>query len=165
MPVMTLDLPTPIDFDVFFGYSNLGLKGAANLGDPLNIPVAVNAKLEGYTVGTTIYPTLAESFRPFVQVGAVFSRTDADFMLGFLGGNAVDHDTRLLANVGFEYDILDYLGYRMTLNLETKDRFQDSIITNDLILWPHDKIFVRGGLATSLDGGGIGFTIGGGLAF
>lgn len=170
LPVFTLNSSLPLDFDVFFGYRNLGLKGSAQTGPPLDLIVGANVKLENFVVGTTIYPTMAEQFRPFVQVGANFSRTDADFFLGtdpqnMTAGNVVDHETSLLLNVGFEADILDYLGYRMTLNMETEDSFQDSMLTNDLILWPHEKIFVRGGMATSLDGGGIGFTIGGGLAF
>lgn len=170
LPAVTLDLPTPLDFDVFFGYGDLGLKGSTQTGPPLDLLVGLNSKSEDFVVGTSIYPTLAESFRPFVQVGAQFSRTEADLFIGtdplnMAGFNAVDHSSRLLLNVGFEADILDYLGYRMALHLETKNRFQDSIMTNDLILWPHDNIYLRGGMATSLDGGGIGFTVGGGLAF
>lgn len=170
LPVFTLNTALPLDFDVFFGYQNLGLKGSAQTGPPLDLTVGANWKIETFVVGTTIYQTMAEQFRPFVQVGANFSRSDADFFLGtdplnMTAGNFVDHDTSLLLNVGFEADILDFLGYRMTLNLETKDRFQDSMLMNDLILWPHERIFARGGFATSLDGAGIGFTIGGGLAF
>lgn len=170
LPVMTLDLPTPIDFDAFFGYANLGFKGSAETGPPLDLTLRVNARAENYVVGTTIYPTLAEGFRPFVQLGAEFTRAEADMFIGTdplntIGLNSIDHDTSLLLNVGFEADILDYLGYRMTLDLETEDRFRDSTISNDLILWLHEKIYLRGGMATSLDGGGLGFTVGGGLAF
>lgn len=170
LPAITLDLPTPLDFDVFFGYGNLGLKGSEGTGPPLDLTVGMNAKIESYTVGTTIYPTLSEKWRPFVQVGAQFSRSDTDISVnagqfGSFAVNDVDHETRLLLNGGFETDLLDCLAYRMALHAETEDRFLDSRITNDLILWPHDKIFVRGGIVSSLDGGGLGFTVGGGLAF
>lgn len=170
LPVATLDLPHPIDLDVFFGYTNLGFKGSAESGPPLDIRMAVNSRVDNYAVGTTIYPTLAEKFRPYVQVGAEFTRAEADIAIGtdplaMAVFNDVDNDTSLLLNVGFEADILDVLGYRMTLDLETEDRFRDSTLMNDLILWPHERIYIRGGVATSLDGGGLGFTIGGGLAF
>ena len=170
LPAMTLDLPTPLDFDVFFGYGNVGLKGSLGTGAPLDLAVALNAKIESYVVGTTIYPTLSEKWRPFVQVGAQFSRSDSDVSVnagqfGSFAVNDVDHETRLLVNGGFEADLLDCLAYRMVFHAETEDRIQDSRITNDLILWPHDKIFVRGGIVSSLDGGGLGFTVGGGLAF
>lgn len=170
LPVTTLDLPHPIDLDVFFGYANLGFKGSENFGPPIDMRMSVNAKADNYVVGTTIYPTLAEGFRPYVQVGAEFTRAEANFAIGpdplnMAAFSEVDNDTSLLLNIGFEADILDVLGYRMTLDLETEDRFRDSTLMNDLILWPHERIYIRGGVATSLDGGGLGFTIGGGLAF
>jgi hypothetical protein len=170
LPVMTLNTPAPLDFDVFFGYTNAGLKGSTNSGPPFNADIYLNGKSEVFSVGTTIYPTLCEKWRPFVQVGAEFGRADVDMAVstGPIDGfatNFVDHDTDLLLNAGFELDLLDYLGYRMTFHAETSDRFRDSVITNDLILWPHERIFVRGGLITSLDNGGPGFSIGGGLAF
>jgi hypothetical protein len=170
LPVTTIDLPHPIDLDVFFGYANLGFKGSETFGPPVDVHIAVNARAENYVVGTTIYPTLADGFRPFVQVGAEFTRAEANLAIGpdpmnLAAFNEVDNDTNLLLNIGFEADILDVLGYRATLDLETEDRFRDSMLMNDLILWPHERIYIRGGVATSLDGGGLGFTIGGGLAF
>jgi len=168
LPAITLDLPTPLDLDVFFGYTNVGIKGSANSGPPLDLMVSVNGKSEVYSVGTTIYLTEAERWRPFVQVGAEFSRFDVDFAIGnglnSLAANVVDNDTDLLLNAGFEFDLLDSLGYRTTVDIETSDRFRDSTITNELILWLHERVFVRGGMVTSLDGGGLGFAIGGGLA-
>jgi len=53
----------------------------------------------------------------------------------------------------------------MTLFAETKDRFQDSFISHDFILWPVDRISLRGGVSSDLNGDRLGFTIGGGLAF
>ncbi len=169
LPAITLDLPTPLDVDVFFGYMNTGLKGSQNIGPPFDLSVSVNGKNEVYSVGTTIYLTEAKRWRPFVQVGAEFTRSDVDFSIssglnGF-ADNIVDHDTDLLLNAGFEFDLLDVLGYRMTIDFETQDRFRDSMLSNELILWPHEKIFIRGGTVTSLDGGGLGFALGGGLAF
>ncbi len=169
LPVMTLDLPLPLNFDVFFGYANAGLKGSASSGPPLDITVMLNAKNESYSVGTTIYPTQSERLRPFVQLGVQFSRADVDFAaitpFGTFADNIVDHQTDLLLNGGVEYDLLGYLGYRMTFHAETSDRFQNSIVTNELILWPHEQIFVRAGIANSLNDGRPGFAIGGGLAF
>ncbi len=169
LPAVTLDLPIPLDFDAFFGYTNVGLKGSISSGPPLDIRASLHAKSEVFSVGTTIYPTWSERWRPFVQVGAEFSRSDVDVsIIGPLGGfaaNFVDHDTSLLLNAGFEVDLLDFLGYRMTLLTETSDRFGDSILLNELILWPHERIFVRGGIGTSLESDRPGFAIGGGLAF
>lgn len=169
LPAVTLDLPIPLDFDVFFGYTNVGLKGAILSGPPLDIRASLNAKAEVFSVGTTIYPTWSERWRPFVQVGAEFGRSDVDVsIVSPLGGFAdsfVEHDTSLLLNVGFEVDLLNFLGYRMTLLSETSDRFGDSILLNELILWPHERIFIRGGAGIALDSDRPGFAIGGGLAF
>ncbi len=169
LPALTLDLPIPLDFDVFFGYTNVGLKGSISSGPPLDITARLNAKSEVFSVGTTIYPTWSERWRPFVQVGAELSRSDVDVSInspfGGFADNFVDHDTSLLFNAGFEVDLLDSLGFRMTLLAETSDRFGDSILLNELILWPHERIFVRGGIGTSLESDRPGFAIGGGLAF
>lgn len=170
LPAITLDLPTPVDVDVFFGYTNVGLKGSMASGPPLDLTVSLNAKAESYSVGTTIYPTMNTGWRPFVQVGAQFNRSDVDFAfnagaLGSYADNVVDRDTSLLLNAGLEADLLDALGYRMTLHAETEERFRDSMITNELILWPHERVFVRAGISSSLEGGGLGFAVGGGLAF
>lgn len=169
LPAVTADLPLPLDFDVFFGYTNVGLKGSLRSGPPANITARLNAKSEVFSVGTTIYPTWSERWRPFVQIGAEFSRSDVDIAVnGPLGGFAdtfVEHDTSLLLNAGFEVDLLDSLGFRMTLLGETSDRSGDSILLHELILWPHERIFVRGGVGTSLNSDRPGFAIGGGLAF
>ncbi len=129
----------------------------------------MNGKSEVFTVGTTIYPTLSKKWRPFVQVGADFVRSDLDLVItdgaDTFADNVVDHDTELLLNVGFEYDFLDYLGYRMTFNIETDSGLNDSAMSNDLILWPHEHIFLRGGMVTPMNGDGPGFLVGGGLAF
>lgn len=169
LPAVTADLPIPLDFDVFFGYTNVGLKGAFSSGPPVDLTARLNAKSEVFSVGTTIYPTLSGRWRPFVQVGAEFLRTDVDVsivgpLVGF-ADNFVDHDTNLLFNAGFEVDLLNSLGYRMTFLTETSDRFGDSILLHELILWPHERIFLRGGIGTSLESDRPGFAIGGGLAF
>ena len=170
LPAITLDTSTPLDVDVFFGYANVGLKGTRSTGAPFNISSTLNAKTEGYSVGTSIYLSQSAQWRPFVQVGARFARYDNDVILdgGLLGTfarNSVSHDTRLLLNTGFEFDIMDSLAFRSTLFAETKDRFQNSVISHDLILWPVDRIFIRGGVSSALDGNRFGFSIGGGLAF
>lgn len=169
LPLMTLESEIPLDFDLFFGYSNLGLKGSTSSGPPLNLLVAVNGKSESYTLGTSIYLTQAERWRPFVQLGVEYTQADFDLTMkspvDTFADNFVDGQTDVLFNVGFEYDLFDVLGYRMTIDCETGGRFRDSMLLNDLILWPHEKIFIRGGLATSLEGGGVGFAIGGGLTF
>lgn len=169
LPLMTLESEVPLDFDLFFGYSNVGLKGSAPTGPPLDLLVTVNGKSESYTLGTSIYFTQAERWRPFVQLGVEYSEADFDLAIksavDTYAENFVDGNTELLFNAGFEYDLLDVLGYRMTIDCETTGRFRDSLLLNDLILWPHEKIFIRGGLATSLEGGGLGFAIGGGLTF
>lgn len=169
LPLMTLDLPIPLDFDVFGAYTNAGLKGSAGTGPPLDLHISMNGKSEVYSVGTTIYPTMSEKWRPFVQIGADFVRTDTDITLtdgvDTFADNIVDHETELLLNAGFEFDLLDYLGYRMTVDIETDSGIEDSAISNDLILWPHEHLYLRGGMVTPMNGDGMGFIVGGGLAF
>ena len=169
LPLMTLDVSTQLDFDLFFGYSQLGLKGSVDTGPPLDLLVAVDGRSETFSVGTTVYLTQAEHWRPFVQIGAEFSRSDTHFTItdgvNTFADRFENRQTDLLLTAGFEFDLFDVLGYRMTVDFETRDRFRDSTIANELILWPHEKVFIRGGLVTSLEGGGIGFGVGGGLAF
>ena len=53
LPVMTLDSAVPLDFDLFFSYANVGMKGATNTGPPLNTLVSVNGKSETFSMGTS----------------------------------------------------------------------------------------------------------------
>ncbi len=62
-------------------------------------------------------------------------------------------------------DLWDFIGYRMTFQLEPNLRVQDTVFMNDIVLWPHEGVFVSCGLANRLSGDGLGFSIGGGFAF
>ena len=165
LPAITLNTPTPLDVDVFAGYVNMDVHG-----DRWYRP---DLKSEAFNVGASIYPTISSQFRPFVQVGARFVKNEAvgnsNAWAGFPFNAApihqVDHDTSLILNGGFEYDLFDSLAYRMTLFTETQDRFQDSVMSHDLILWPVNKIFIRSGIYSNLNGDHMGFMVGGGLAF
>ena len=192
LPAVTLNTPTPLDVDVFFGYSNVGLSGTrlqSYHGDFYITQNRLRAKSESYDIGVSVYLTESGRWRPFIQTGLRARRSEvksnsqhydngnpfgtlSDYIRLVMNirdtdasNNYVRYDTRLLLNTGFEYDLMDSLAYRMTLFTETKDRFRDSVVAHDLILWPVNRLFLRGGLATQLDGGHIGFSLGGGVAF
>ena len=159
LPVMTLDLPIPFNVDLFYGYTN----ASTNWG---RIPTWHG---ESHYMGATFYPALSERFRPFGQVG-VNSNNSEHFEFKTVNDldvhyTTVRHDTELLLNSGFEYDLFEKLGYRMTLDFETKGPIKRSRLSNDLIYWPHKKLFLRGGILNSLDGHRAGIRLGIGLTF
>jgi hypothetical protein len=165
LPAVTLDTPTPLDVDVFAGYVNMEIHGARWYRPDI--------KSEAFNIGASIYPSQAAPFRPFLQLGARFIQSQYTSNSGILNGFPWDvapthtnrHDTRLVLNAGLEYDIFDSLAYRLTLFAETQDRFEDSAIMNEFILWPTKRIFLRGGITSDLTGSNAGCLVGGGLAF
>ena len=165
LPAFTIDTPTPLDVDVFAGYVNMEIKGDRSYRPDI--------KSEAFNLGASIYPARAAALRPFLQLGARFIQTEYAASSGIITGTPWDlapvhaerHDTRLILNAGLEYDIFDSLAYRLTLFTETQGQFEDSALMNELIMWPTQRIFLRGGFTTDLSGYNPGFLVGGGLAF
>ena len=165
LPVFTIDTPTPLDVDLFAGYVNMEIKGARSFRPDI--------QSEAFNLGASIYPSRTAPLRPFLQLGARFIQTEYTASSGYMTGTPwnlapihVDrNDTRLILNAGLEYDIFDSLAYRLTLFAETQDQFEDSAIMNEFIMWPTQRIFLRGGFTTDLSGYNSGFLVGGGLAF
>ena len=151
--------------DLFFGYSQLGVRGSAFVGPPLNDVVRLNSRSDQYTLGLSFYPTYAGKVRPFAQLGVVHAREEVDLLIGPVAFTDNDHTTEALVNLGVEADLLSNLAYRGRFNVETSDKFEDSSFSSELILWLHDRVFVRGGGVMPLNGDGHGFTLGGGIAF
>lgn len=141
----------------------------------------LNARTQAFTAGVTVYSDRGGRFRPFVQVGAKFTHsqmvsTGGGLYFsrnGYVFDNAINnlehtynnHELRALLNAGFEYDINSVLAYRMSLMTETKGRFGDSLLTQDLILWPVNRFFLRFGAAIDLDAEQSITSVGGGFAF
>jgi len=165
LPAFTIDTPTPLDVDVYAGYVNMEIKGARSYRPDI--------KSEAFNLGASIYPSRTAPLRPFLQLGARFIETEYTGSSGIMTGtpwnlapvHANRSDTRLILNAGLEYDLFESLAYRLTLFAETKDQFEDSAIMNELIMWPTERIFLRGGFTTDLSGNNAGFLVGGGLAF
>ncbi len=164
LPVLTIDTPTPLDVDMFAGYVNMEIQG-----DRWFRP---DIQTEAFNIGASIYPSHTAPLRPFLQLGARFVETDyiSNDGLGLWFPNfAPTHtkfdDTQLLLNAGLEYDLFDSLAYRLTVYAETEESFSESAFMNELILWPSEHIFLRGGITADFNGEHVGYIFGGGLAF
>lgn len=165
LPAFTIDTPTPLDVDLYAGYVSMEIQGDRSYRPDI--------KSEAFNLGASIYPARTAPLRPFLQVGARFIETEYTASSGVMTGtpwslapvHADRNATRLILNAGLEYDIFESLAYRLTLFAETKGQFEDSALMNELILWPTQRIFLRGGITTDLSGYNGGFLVGGGLAF
>lgn len=141
----------------------------------------LNARTDTFTAGATVYSDRGGRFRPFIQAGAQLINSEMASTGGEINGwqfnyyfdNSSNnlahtynkHEVRMLFNAGFEYDINSVLAYRMSLMTETKGRFGDSLLTQDLIVWPVNRFFLRFGAAIDLDAEQNIASVGGGFAF
>ncbi len=165
IPLATMNTTEAIDVDLFFGYGQLSNRGGATFGPPINETVRLNSRTDQYTLGVSLYPTYADKFRPFVQLGLVHTRDEMDALIGAIVVTDDDRQTEALVNLGLEADLLPSLAYRGRFNVETQDSFDDSSFSSELILWLHDRVYMRGGFLKPLNGDGLGWSLGGGIAF
>ena len=117
------------------------------------------------SVGGTIYADPLAPVRPLVQVGATFSRNHTFSIVNGLGDTAIDRETELLLTAGVEADLNDWLALRALVDINTEDSLGDSTFLGDIIAWPSERVFLRGGVIKPLDGDTVGGHIGAGLTF
>ena len=143
--------------DAFFNYAQVGLDGS-------NSGVTVDADLQLYRTGATLYAEFYGPIRPFVQIGVDHGYSKIRITNGMTSVRISEEDTELMLNVGVEADINQMASTRLMLEIDT-DQFDTSPFTADLILWPDPRFFLRGGLFVSLNGDEIGGQVGAGFVF
>lgn len=157
-PIPWFHAVTPgMGVDAFFNYARVGLDGT-------NSGLSVDADVQVYRAGATLYAEFYGPIRPFVQVGAEHGANSIRISDGFTSLRVKDYNTYLLLNVGIEADINQMASTRLMLEIDT-DQFESSPFTADLILWPDPRFFLRGGLYVTLDGNEIGGQVGAGFVF
>jgi len=186
LPLTTPQTHSHLATDFFAGYSAVNFNGFV----PGHVPDfsslyyyerELNSSAQTFTAGLTVYSDRGGRFRPFVQAGAKLTHSQMvstggetyNYWNGHVFDNAINnldhtynnHEILALFNSGFEYDINSVLAYRMTLMTETKGRFGDSLLMQDLIVWPVKRLFFRVGVASGLDTEQAILNIGGGFAF
>ncbi|MFV0442946.1 MAG: hypothetical protein ACK5Q5_05205 [Planctomycetaceae bacterium] len=164
-PVLLPDYESWLGIDLFSSWSTIGLGGATHF-QPGNIGLQFDSDTTASVYGGTIYgEPCCFPVRPLVQLGAVFSRNHSLILIDGFGGTFVDRDTSLLFRAGMEADITDWLALRTVFDINTHDSLSNSSFLADLIAWPTERIFFRGGLVAPLDGQGVGGHVGVGLTF
>ncbi len=77
-----------------------------------------------------------------------------------------DDEADFLLNLGFEFDIATNAALRGDFAIDRDDDIEDPMFEGLLIIWPHENVFLRGGILAPLGTGlDVGATIGGGVAF
>jgi len=186
LPLTTPQTHSHLATDFFAGYSEVNFFGYVPGYFPDYSALyyyerELNASAQAFTAGFTVYSDRGGRFRPFVQAGAMLTHSQMvstggetyNYWNGYYDQNTSnnvehtynDYEFRALFNTGFEYDINSVLAYRMTLMTETKGRFGESLLMQDLIVWPVKRFFFRVGVASGLDTKQSLLNVGGGFAF
>jgi hypothetical protein len=163
-PVLQPDATTWVGIDAFVSWGTMGLGGSHRFAIPA-AGVQFEADSSTTSLGATFYGDFLQPVRPLAQIGARFSRHRSLLLVNGFGGTAVDCENSLLLAVGLELDLNEWLAARTVFDLETEDSLEESAFKGDLIAWPSDRVFVRGGLMAPLTGDSIGGHIGAGVSF
>ena len=166
----TLNVPTPwnemlpatIGQDLFVSGMELNYGGVGGFGGTL---ANVDAQFRSVGAGLTTYLYLTHDIRPFIQLGVAYDAATIRLASGGFGFRDTDLDGRLLVNPGVELDLTDQVALRTTFGLDTKGGFDKTTYRVELIGWPTEWLFVRGGVAGDVEGDSVGGLIGGGIAW
>ena len=131
--------------DVFASWNALNLGGAVQFPAPVPVGVQLDTDISNTAVGTSLYADWMSPIRPFVQLGATFHRDRTLILIDGFGGVNVERDTDFLLAAGLECDLTEWLSFRALFDIETEDALGDSLFRGDLIAWPTERVFVRGG--------------------
>lgn len=154
-----------LGIDLFASWNTLNLGGATQLPPPFPVGIQFDSDATNTAVGTTLYTDAWTYVRPFVQLGAALNRDRSLLLIDGFGGSFVNRDTSFLFTAGLECDLTDWLAFRGLFDIETEDSLGDTVFRGDLIAWPTDRLFVRGGAIVPLEGDGIGGVFGIGVTF
>lgn len=171
----TLNVPIPIvleqsgflGVDAFVAHRYLRLSGSETfLPPPDTFRARIEADLNNTLLATSVYVDHDRlgPVRPFVQVGMQFGTYR---VRGEIDGEVTkekDNDTFLLLAPGAEVDLWDVAALRATFELDSEE-IDTSLFYGDVILWPWERVYLRGTLVVPFEGGGTGGLVGAGLAF
>jgi hypothetical protein len=162
VPILLPDAETWLGIDAFTSWGTIGLGGATHFA---STGIQLDTQDSQTAVGGTFYVDPLEPIRPLLQAGAVFSRSRSLLLINGFGGTSVDRETDLLLRAGLEADVNDWLAIRTVLDIDTAGHWDDSTFLGDVIAWPTERIFLRGGVISPLSGHEIGGHVGVGLTF
>ena len=162
-------------WDVFARLETFDFSGTfpANGIAPGSPAVSTNMDWLAYEVGVNVYTeTWHQHIRPFAGMMLRQAEITADLRRNGVLESAFDEDDGFVYfQLGVELDLTQGLASRTTLELNTDGNLRhftddpsDVHLESELILWLPANLFLRGGLATNLDGS-AGFVAGGGLGF
>lgn len=150
------DHPIDVDFGIQFGHSEL---------DWNRYQLGPTWDLNDFVLGATIHTELTERFRPFLAIGADFAWQSVKGLDGPDDDTITrQQDIEFLFQPGLEFDITEFLAYRLTVATNT-DSISHSAIFNDFIVWPHERFFLHAGAGFVKGGSSPLFLMGGGLTF
>lgn len=119
-------------------------------------------------LGTRLYAFPKSRFRPYVALGVGFDRFESETRIGATTTRTKSNDSALVTNLGFELDLsteATNASIRGDFELN-RAQLDESFFEGVLIVWLHESVFLRGGVAVPLsDGFSPGATIGAGIGF
>lgn len=147
--------------DFFAEYERQTLSGT-NPANGMNI----EADVDYIQLGTRLFAFPQSGIRPYVALGIGFVRDETRVAVGTtVISSDTDLESQFLTNLGVEFDIADRAALRADFELDRED-LDESTFEGVLIVWPQDRVFLRGGVTVPLaDGFEPGATIGGGLTY
>ncbi|MBI1313314.1 hypothetical protein GC176_18640 [bacterium] len=151
------ELTEVVGSDVFFNFQEFSLGGSV-------MSTSLDMTVNSYQVGTSIYAAAFGPIRPFVQLGAQFDVITATGNNGSSTARFSSNESSFMVNVGVEADLSDNFAVRVMLNANDQ-RFSAPPLTTDLILWLHERFYIRGGAFVTTDGNDVGGLFGGGVVF
>lgn len=133
---------------------------------PIDVQIEYDADFNQTDLGAALYFEHARlgPARPFVELGARINAASYRFEEDGVSSKDKVDDVGLLVAPGIELDLLDCAALRATFDLATDD-LDDTLFLGDVILWPAERVFVRGGIFAFFNGDGVGGTIGAGFEF
>ncbi len=168
----TLNLPVlksgqfgKFGLDAFAGYGRLSLGGSTYFGPPVNSGLSLHGTGESYFLGTSLYTTVFGPIRPFTRLGVAYSEGRATLSSGVASFTETSYDTQFRLVLGTEADLTSYAALRFSFDVETEEQFGNSAFASELIVWPLERVFLRGGMITPLNAEGIGGAVGAGIQF
>jgi hypothetical protein len=159
------DIPGPFRFDLYTEFQISGLYGDRYYGPPDNFWVELDAESRNFGLAVTAYVDHFDAVRPFIQLGALWTRRNVILRIEDDVFGDYDSETSLLLNVGLEADLHDRLAARLAIDFNTREEVDDSVGIAELIYWPFRRTYVRGGFYTPLELDAVGGLIGMGVVF
>lgn len=158
LPALSFGTERPIDVDFGILFERVGLEwNRYQLGPTWD--------RNDLVLTATIHTEVTERFRPFLAIGADFAWQSIQGLNGPDDDTTIrQQDIQFVILPGLEFDITDFLAYRLTVDTNT-DSISHSAVFNDFIVWPHERCFLHAGIGFVKGASSPLFLMGGGLTF